>query len=246
MNYGSEPADQVVRYSLEGAELALRISGTAAKNFFIFAQAVLHDSKKTHGKTHLIRLLKEQKPLKFFTVDKDRMHDFARAAKAHGLLFCPISDKMDPDHIEIAILQDDASKANRIIDKLQLAIVDTGTAELIDTVQQERGETAPETERVQTEDGAVDFEVGADEEQFNMVFPQGSENASPSEPFSDSSKSFANSPSPRADQLRAKGERPSVRMELSDITAYLRRKVEPPKDRMPRMPVKIKRKEKTL
>lgn len=116
------------------------------------------------------------------------MHDFARAAKAHGLLFCPIRDKMDPDHIEIAILQDDASKANRIIDKLQLAIVDTGTAELIDTVQQERGETAPETERVQTEDGAVDFEVGADEEQFNMVFPQGSENASPSEPFSDSSR----------------------------------------------------------
>jgi len=105
MNYGSEPADQIVRYSLEGAEFALRISGTAAKNFFIFAQAVLHDSKKTHGKTHLIRLLKEQKPLKFFTVDKDRMHDFARAAKAHGLLFCPIRDKMDPDHIEIAILQ---------------------------------------------------------------------------------------------------------------------------------------------
>ena len=68
MNYGSEPADQVVRYSLEGAEFALRISGTAAKNFFIFAQAVLHDSKKTHGKTHLIRLLKEQKPLRFFTV----------------------------------------------------------------------------------------------------------------------------------------------------------------------------------
>ena len=117
MNYGSEPADQVVRYSLEGAEFALRISGIAAKNFFIFAQAVLHDSKKTHGKTHLIRLLKEQKPLKFFTVDKDRMHDFARAAKAHGLLFCPIRDKMDPDHIEIAILQDDASKANRIIEK---------------------------------------------------------------------------------------------------------------------------------
>ena len=35
MNYGSDPADQVVRYSLEGAEFALRISGTAAKNFYI-------------------------------------------------------------------------------------------------------------------------------------------------------------------------------------------------------------------
>ena len=228
MNYGSEPADQVVRYSLEGAEFALRISGTAAKNFFIFAQAVLHDSKKTHGKTHLIRL-KEQKPLKFFTVDKDRMHDFARAAKAHGLLFCPIRDKMDPDHIEIAILQDDASKANRIIDKLQLAIVDTGTAELVDAVQQN------------LESAALNHK-----DTLTVDFPLGSENASPSEPFSDSSKSFANSPSPRTDQLRAKCERPSVRMELSDITAYLRRKVEPSKDRMPKMPVKIRRKEKVL
>ena len=212
MNYGSEPADQVVRYSLEGAEFALRISGTAAKNFFIFAQAVLHDSKKTHGKTHLIRLLKEQKPLKFFTVDKNRMHDFARAAKAHGLLFCPIRDKMDPDHIEIAILQDDASKANRIIEKLQLDVVDTGTAELVDAVQQNLENAAPNHE----DTPAVDF-------------LRGSENASPSEPFSDSSKSFANSPSPRADQLRAKGERPSVRMELRDITAYLRNRQRRPK-----------------
>ena len=29
MNYGAEPADQVVRYSLEGTEVALRLSGSA-------------------------------------------------------------------------------------------------------------------------------------------------------------------------------------------------------------------------
>ena len=180
MNYGSEPADQVVRYSLEGAEFALRISGTAAKNFFIFAQAVLHDSKKTHGKTHLIRLLKEQKPLKFFTVDKDRMHDFARAAKAHGLLFCPIRDKMDPDHIEIAILQDDASKANRIIEKLQLDVVDTGTAELVDTVQQNLENAAPNHENTP----AVDFLWLGERQSVRAFLRQ--------------QQIFANSPSPRA------------------------------------------------
>ena len=125
--------------------------------------------------------MKEQKPLNFFTVDKDRMHDFARAAKAHGLLFCPIRDKTDPDHIEIAILQDDASKANRIIEKLQLDVVDTGTAELVDAVQQNLENAAPNHEDTHTVD-----------------FPLGSENASPSEPFSDSSRFFANSPSPRA------------------------------------------------
>ena len=157
------------------------------------------------------------------------MHDFARAAKAHGLLFCPIRDKMDPDHIEIAILQDDASKANRIIEKLQLDVVDTGTAELVDAVQQNLENAAPNHE----DTPAVDF-------------PLGSENASPSEPFSDSSIFFANSPSPLADQFRAKGERPSVRMELRDITAYLRNRAEAPKDRMPKLPVKIQRKEKVL
>jgi len=145
------------------------------------------------------------------------------------LLFCPIRDKMDPDHIEIAILQDDASKANRIIEKLQLDVVDTGTAELVDAVQQNLEIAAPNHE----DTPAVDF-------------PLGSENASPSEPSSDSSRSFATSPSPRADMARTKGERPSVRMELRDITAYLRNRAEVPKDRMPKLPVKIRRKEKVL
>lgn len=224
MNYGAEPADQVVRYSLEGAEFALRISGQAAKNFAVFVRAVLHDSQKTHGKTHLIRLLKEQKPLKFFSVEKDKMHDFARAAKAHGLLFCPIRDKTDPDYIEIAILQDDSSKASRIIDKLQLAIVDTGKAELIDTVQ----------ENLEKNEADVDFLQGSERD------------ASPSGPFSSSNEPFQNSPAPRADMARAKGERPSVRMELADITAYLNSKAVKPKEQMPKVPVKIKRKEKVL
>ena len=159
----------------------------------------------------------------------DAVDEAVKKDIADGLLFCPIRDKMDPDHIEIAILQDDASKANRIIEKLQLDVVDTGTAELVDAVQQNLENAAPNHE----DTPAVDF-------------PLGSENASPSEPFSDSSKSFANSPSPCADQLRAKGERPSVRMELQDITAYLRNRAEAPKDRMPKLPVKIRRKEKVL
>ena len=108
-------------------------------------------------------------------------------------------------------------------------VVDTGTAELVDAVQQNLENAAPNHKDTPTVD-----------------FPLGSENASLSEPFSDSSKSFANSPSPRADLLRAKGERPSVRMELQDITAYLRNRVEAPKDRMPKLPVKIRRKEKVL
>ena len=32
MNYGAEPADQVVRYSLEGMEYSLKITGNVAKH----------------------------------------------------------------------------------------------------------------------------------------------------------------------------------------------------------------------
>ena len=185
MNYGSEPADQVVRYSLEGAEFALRISGTAAH--FCPSRAA---TKKITAKPSYPVFERTETAEIFFTVDKNRMHDFARAAKAHGLLFCPIRDKMDPDHIEIAILQDDASKANRIIEKLQLDVVDTGTAELVDGIWKN---AAPNHEDPPTVD-----------------FPLGSENASPSEPFSDSSKCKLAVAARRS----AKGERPSVRREL--------------------------------
>ena len=66
MNYGGEAADQIVRYSLDGVDHTLRISGSIAKNLAILIVAVLRDQKKTRGKTNLIRMLKEQKPTKFF------------------------------------------------------------------------------------------------------------------------------------------------------------------------------------
>ena len=67
MNYGAEPADQVVRYSLEGMEYSLKITGNVAKHVAVFIAAALKDQKKTRGKTRLTRMLKEQRPMKFFT-----------------------------------------------------------------------------------------------------------------------------------------------------------------------------------
>ena len=142
MNLGSDPADQVVRYTLEGTEFALRISGTAAKNFAIFAAAVLRDQKKTRGKTNLTRLLREGKPLKFFSVSADRMREFAQEAKRHGLLFVPMRDRNDPDHIEIAIWADDSAKVERIIERMQLDVVETGEAEIMTDVDHTESEQA--------------------------------------------------------------------------------------------------------
>ena len=257
MNLGSDPADQVVRYTLEGTEFALRISGTAAKNFAIFAAAVLRDQKKTRGKTNLTRLLREGKPLKFFSVSADRMREFAQEAKRHGLLFVPIRDRNDQDHIEIAIWADDAAKVERIIDRMQLDVVETGEAEImtdVDHTEPEQAQEGPDRQPAQAADGPIPFEP--DDADYDLGFtqpaPSPAESGSPppsrstrrtdplsAPPSASRSRSPNTSPTPHAGEVRARGERPSVRYELRSIKATLRRResVTP----RPKTPIRIHR-----
>lgn len=237
MNYGAEPADQVVRYSLEGTEVALRLSGSAAVTFAKFVASVLQDQKKTHGKTRLVRLLREGKPLKFFSVEKERMREFAHEAKMHGLLFVPMRDKTDPGHIEIAILADDASKVNRIFDRLQLDVVDTGMAEAVDEVAQDMEAVPAET---------TDTPQKEPQKEETPVFPSPARRQTepePAPPSTHSSNSSEKSPPMwpgfRADQVRAQGRRASVRLELGEIRAILAASKE--HSPMPRTPIRIRR-----
>ncbi|WP_300252238.1 PcfB family protein [uncultured Subdoligranulum sp.] len=261
MNLGSDPADQVVRYTLEGTEFALRISGTAAKNFAIFAAAVLRDQKKTRGKTNLTRLLREGKPLKFFSVSADRMREFAQEAKRHGLLFVPMRDRNDPNHIEVAIWADDAAKVERIIERMQLDVVETGEAEIMSDVTPEQptehpaqGQAWPDRQPAQAADGPIPFEP--DDTDYDLGFtqpaPSPAEPGSPppsrstrrtdlpsAPPSTSRNSSLGISPAPRADRVRARGERPSVRDELREIKAMLRQResVTP----RPKAPIRIHR-----
>ena len=259
MNLGSDPADQVVRYTLEGTEYALRLSGTAAKNFAIFVAAVLRDQKKTRGKTNLTRLLREGKPLKFFSVPTNKMREFAQEAKRHGLLFVPIRDRNDPDHIEIAIWADDAAKVERIIERMQLDVVETGEAEIMSDVTPEQNmprqkEAEPDNPATQTADSPSPFELDAADYDLGFTQPAPSPaepgNPPPSRstrrtdplsapPSASRSRSPNTSPTLHAGEVRARGERPSVRDELRSIKAMLRQResVTP----RPKTPIRIHR-----
>ena len=102
--------------------MALKLTGAAAKNFALFVYAVLKDQKKVRGKTRL-RMLREQRPFKFFNVPTESMKAFVKEAKGHGLLFVPIRNKKNPDHIEVVVFADDASKVQRIYDNLNMDYV---------------------------------------------------------------------------------------------------------------------------
>ena len=152
--------------------MALKLSGMAAKNFALFVYAVLKDQKKTHGKTRLVRMLKEQRPFKFFNVPTENMKEFAKEAKVHGLLYVPIRNKKKADRIEVVVFADDASKIQRIFDNLGLDAVKAQAGEAtIEKVQEQEKQvpTAPgKTETVKTEQGEVEFEVGGFEDDFNI------------------------------------------------------------------------------
>ena len=232
MNYGSEPADQVVRYTLEGAEVALKLSGLAAKNFAVFAYAVLKDQKKTKGKTRLVRMLKEQRPLKFFTVPSGQMRQFAQEAKKRGLLFVPIRNKQNPGEIELVVFADDAAKVNRVMDRLNLDFVKSQAGEAQVDKALESDKAAPvQTESVAMEGGPVEFEVGGMEDEFSVPARQEpAENFTPEEP--ERNLSGSSSPS-RNESPGSASPKPSVKQELREIRREQAEKVKaqpvPPK-----------------
>lgn len=139
---GSDAADQVVKYTLEGTEVALKLSGLAAKNMATYLIAVLNDSKKTRGKTHITRMLREGKPMKIFQIPTEQLKAFAKEAKKYGVLFVAMADQHSPaPDTDVMVFSRDAAKINRILDKLSLAVVDTGAIE--SEIMESRGEQSP-------------------------------------------------------------------------------------------------------
>ena len=66
MNYGAEPADQVVRYSLEGMEYSLKITGNVAKHVAIFIAAALKGSEKDKRENKTYQNVKGTAPDEIF------------------------------------------------------------------------------------------------------------------------------------------------------------------------------------
>lgn len=249
MNYGADAADQIVRYSLDGVEHTLRISGTVAKNLAIFITAVMKDQKKTRGRTRMERMLRERKPMKFFSVPKDRLREFAQEAKSKGLLYVIIRDKKHPDLSEIMVFAEDAAKVNRVLDNMQLDYVKAESAQAVfdgtpSRSQKEQGEPAKAADRqaemgqtvdgkkgslqqegtspvrtqtVEFPEGSVEFEIGENENVFdigeigNGNFTKVQEKTNPSETSSHS----RNSSSVEANDQKEKWS--SVREDLKKI-----------------------------
>ncbi len=110
MSYSSgEAAEQVVRMTLNGVEVAAKISGKAAERLAVLLYAVLKDQKKTRGKTRLNSMLRSGKELKVFAIGDRDLEKFCREAKKYGILYCVLKDKTANDgHTDVFVRAEDA------------------------------------------------------------------------------------------------------------------------------------------
>ena len=126
MNPGGDAAEQVVRLSLEGVEVAAKISGNGAKNIALLLYATLKQEQKTKGKARLTSMLKSGKELKVYTIRNKDLAKFSQEAKRYGVLYCVLKDRSNNDPsavVDVIARAEDASKIQRITERFKLATV---------------------------------------------------------------------------------------------------------------------------
>ena len=127
MSTSSDSAEQLIRLYLEGTEFTLKITGSAVKNIVAALYAISKDTTKSKGKARLSKMLRSEKELKIFSIEKEDMKIFAKEAKGYGVLYCALKSKSDPNidgGVDILVRAEDAPKVNRIIERFKLTTTD--------------------------------------------------------------------------------------------------------------------------
>lgn len=130
MNTSGDAAESIVRMGLQGFDVAARITGSGAKEVAILIYTILKDKNQVKGKTKLVNMLKSGKELKVFSVKEDDFKKFTDEAKRYGVLFSALINKREKNSdgmIDIMVRAEDASKINRIVERFNLATVDTAS-----------------------------------------------------------------------------------------------------------------------
>ena len=222
MNTSAEAADQVVRMSLNGAEAALKITGSGAKEVAKLLFKALKDlskqSKKTKGQMRLSNLVKSGKKLDIYQVSDANLKRFCEQAKKYGMLYTVLKDRNKNDGItEVMVKAEDKAKVDRIFEKLGLV------PENVADVYPEKVQEKDASERASKEKSEADKfldEVMAKpnptKEEPHTVNPTEARTAKPSQsvPFS---KNSPDSKDRSADEQTLAERRPSVRKELKEI-----------------------------
>ena len=220
MNTGGEAAEQIVRMSLEGFEVAAKITGAGAKNIAILLYSILKEEQKTKGKARLTNMLRSGKELKVFTVRNSDLKKFTQEAKKYGVLYCVLADRKNKDpnaEVDVIARAEDASKISRIAERFKLA--SEATASVVTDVEKAKDEKAGQPEP------AIGVQDKAEKDKLLdalMGTPIQKEENAPNPSVAKTEKSPQSEPTSEKQSKSAEGatmtkEKPSVKEELRKI-----------------------------
>lgn len=176
----SEAAESIVRMSLEGVEVAAKITGAGAKELAVMLYTMHKDQKMTKGKTNLSNMLKTGRPLKIFSLKEEDLKKFNQEAKRYGVLYTAVTDKkhkLKDGMVDIYVREDDALKVNRIVDKFKLSAVDI--AGIQSEIQKDKIEAMLKDAKERGVEVKSDEEKLADEIMAKPIQKEGNENSNP-------------------------------------------------------------------
>ena len=220
MNTGGDAAEQIVRMSLEGFEVAVKITGAGAKNIAVLLYSILKEEQKTKGKARLTNLLRSGKPLKIYTLKNDDLRKFAQEAKKYGVLYYAMVDRKNKDpkaEVDILAPIEDAAKISRIVERFKLSAVESDIVVQEEKTKDGKTDIAEPDIGVQEKaekDKLLDELMGKPiqkEENAQNPSVAKTEKSPQSEPFSEQPKKSAEG------ATMIKDEKPSVREELRKI-----------------------------
>ena len=232
----ADTADQMMKMTLEGiqvaAEVSLKAGGMAARSLAVTLYAILKDNQKVKGKTNLNNLLKSDKELKVFAIHHSDLKKFCEEAKHYGVLYSVLKEKNNTDGIvDIMVKAEDASKISRMVDKFDLATIDTKA--IRESVLSQK-DIKPMSDE---EHDALLSKLM--DEKSNPNKARTSKDGTPFEPSSKTSKKENKKKTVERKRSTATTDRPSVRKELKDI-----KQQQNLKSSAPQYPVKKKSKKK--
>ena len=113
-----EAADEVVRIMLNGTEVALRLTGSAAKNLGVILYEWAKNNPKVTGKTSMMKLLRSGEELQVVTLTRDQYDQFKALAKKQ-VLFAPFVNKEKNDGmVEVVISSRSLAIVNHILEDI--------------------------------------------------------------------------------------------------------------------------------
>ena len=217
MNASGDAAEQIVRMTLQGVEVAGKMSMDGAERLVKLIFASLKDTKRTKGRASLNTMLRSNKPIKVFELKDADLKKFCQEAKKYGVMYHVLKDRDKNDgKCDIMVRAEDSAKVNRIFQRFNLGANNKATVRA--SLDKSKGEIKQPKEKQKPEKSAEDRFI-----EELLAKPQQKEKSYLENPtMAKTGKSRASEPSSGVSELRRHTRdnsysRPSVRAQLNEI-----------------------------